>query len=169
MNMATKTTKPHQNKNQVTTGVVLTVLAGALIALAILFPQLNKMNSGNSTTYKMPVIVTKMTSDDGGEHTVQTQFSVKVDSKANNKVSSTTLSNALKEIMAEMDYDTLASTEGVDYINQQATEALQGYLPEYEGSKVYLTDLYVGDNHVLSSPHTEQQQSILKSLFKNTK
>ena len=124
--------------------VVLLMAVGAVIA--ILVPRINAAgDSGLSVKAEIPLIKTNIKTDNDKEYSVQTLFTVEMDTETRRKVNDKLLYKELSEIMEGMDIDRLSAANGIDYINQKATEELNKRLSEYTDTNVYVHDFYIGD------------------------
>lgn len=164
--MAPQKKQKQANNRSVITVAIIIVLGAGIVALAFVFPSVVNLSGNNSVTVKVPLIVTPLTSAHTGEvYSVQSLFAVKMDTKTRDKVSKDVLFDALTEIMSEMDFDAIAAQNGVEYINQYATEALNEYLKDYTDTQVAVTDLLVSDRIKLSTETPNQQNDVMKGLF----
>jgi flagellar basal body-associated protein FliL len=156
-------------KATIIVGVALFGLLGGVLALAIIFPGAFAPVRSAYTTINLPLITTTLKStQDGQDYKVQSLFSVQMDKNARKDISNTMLHEALSEIMSQMDLEELTKSNGIYYVNDNATAKLNEYLAGRTESMVFVTDLYVGDRVELANDANPERDSILQGLFKGS-
>lgn len=160
--------KKQRNKRSVaiTIAVFIFILVGA--GIFSIYQITNSPGRSDTVSVRIPVIRTPMTSaSNGREYTVQTQFYVQMDRDTRRAVSNTTLEEALSEIMKDMEYDAVASLNGIDYINNRATEQLNEYLSDFTQTRVVVTGLATDDRIQLEDDPHQMRDDAMRGIFQN--
>jgi hypothetical protein len=159
-----------KNKSNTPQALIIIIVMAAVIALAVYIGS-GAFNSGASSTVNvdLPVIRTSLVQPSTGEeYNVQKLFSVKLDREASRELSNTELTEALSEIMQEMDIDKILGMGKVEYISTRATELLNIYLAEREiTTRVLVVGFSSDDSITLTGPEKERSEGTMKGLFQN--
>jgi len=143
------------------------VLIGGGTATALLFPRAAAVQDKVYATARIPLIVTKMESKtDGFEYNVQTLFSVRIDKAVRSQLTIAEVRETLVEIMKDVDVDELKKANGVEYVNQFATTALNKALfSEESDTLVFVSDIFIGDRVKLKDVSNAERDQTMKGLF----
>ena len=139
---------------------------GAAILLAVFLPRYFGAGVPKLVKANIPLIRTTLHSDeDGKDYTVQSLFTVEMDSKTRRMVTNNNLYDLLSDIVSQMDFKELAAVNGVDYMNRFATTELNKRLSEITETKtdVYAYNFIIGDR-VQFSESSNQVDEFLGGL-----
>jgi hypothetical protein len=138
------------------------------VVLALIF-----MNAGMSAlsfgrSIRVPLIRTDIITTSGDMKPVQARFSVKFDEadrQIADSIGTYELQAALQQILEDLDYDTMAGVNGVEYVNARMTEMLSERIGNTKGEViVYLTDFETG-GYVQLQGDRSVSNDLIDSLF----
>ncbi len=150
--------------------IIIVVVLTAVVAAAVYFgtSAVSGPGTGNTVNVSLPMIETPLVRPSTGEEfNVRTIFSVKIDKIARQGISDTELSEALTEIMNEMDVEKVLGKGRVEYIQDTATELLNERLAgENATTRAILVDIATDDRVTLTDP-ANRADGVMRDLFQN--